>query len=145
MGGGKVGCALLALSAFALGVPSAQRYGERTGRADHSDIVIDEFAAMSGVLVFAPAFFLPSSIPNSIGEAMEWAGGLAGWVAGFVLFRLFDILKPFPAGYLDRRWKNGWGVMLDDVAAGVWAVGFLWLLELSLGSEGNGLFLRFFL
>ena len=127
-GGGKVGCALLALASFALGVPSAQVYGERTGRADHSNIVVDEFAAQAGVLVFAPAFFLPASF----GETK----GLAGWVAIFVLFRLFDIVKPFPAGFLDRRWKNGWGVMLDDVAAGVWAVGFLWLLELLLGAGG---------
>ena len=127
-GGGKVGCALLAMASFALGVPSAQNYGERTGQADHSNIVIDEFAAMAGVLVFAPAFVVPAFV--------EGLGGLWGWVAAFVLFRVCDIVKPFPASYLDRRWKNGWGVMLDDVAAGVWAVGFLWLLEVLLGGDG---------
>ena len=128
LGGGKESCALLAVAAFVLGVPSAQRYGDLTGRADHSNIVIDEFAAQAGVLVFAPMFFVP-------GSALD-AKGLAGWAAGFVLFRLCDIVKPFPAGWIDRRWKNGCGVMLDDVVAGIWAVGFLWLLALLWGTGG---------
>ncbi len=47
-----------------------------------------------------------------------------GWpwlVAGFVLFRLFDIIKPFPAGLIDARLEGGSAVMLDDLAAGVYA------------------------
>lgn len=42
-------------------------------------------------------------------------------VAGFFLFRLFDIVKPPPAGWFDRQLKNGYGVVLDDVAAGIYA------------------------
>jgi phosphatidylglycerophosphatase A len=42
-------------------------------------------------------------------------------VAGFFLFRLFDIVKPPPASWFDRKLKNGYGVVLDDVAAGVYA------------------------
>ena len=42
-------------------------------------------------------------------------------VAGFFLFRFFDIVKPPPAGWFDRKLKNGYGVVLDDVAAGVYA------------------------
>lgn len=42
-------------------------------------------------------------------------------VAGFFLFRLFDIVKPPPANWFDRKLKNGYGVVLDDVAAGVYA------------------------
>jgi phosphatidylglycerophosphatase A len=48
-----------------------------------------------------------------------------GWVWivwGFVLFRLFDILKPWPIGWLDRRLKGGVGIMLDDVLAGAFAL-----------------------
>ncbi|MCK9233165.1 MAG: phosphatidylglycerophosphatase A, partial [Syntrophales bacterium] len=41
--------------------------------------------------------------------------------AGFALFRLFDIVKPFPAGLIQRRFPGGYGVVLDDVAAGVYA------------------------
>jgi phosphatidylglycerophosphatase A len=41
------------------------------------------------------------------------------------LFRLFDILKPFPIGWVDKRVGGGWGIMLDDVIAGVLANGLL--------------------
>jgi phosphatidylglycerophosphatase A len=42
-------------------------------------------------------------------------------ILGFFLFRFFDIVKVFPANIIDRRLKNGWGVVLDDVVAGVYA------------------------
>ena len=53
-------------------------------------------------------------------------------LAGFVIFRLLDILKPFPIGWLERRVKGGAGIVADDVAAGVLTnillqVGILWL------------------
>ncbi len=43
----------------------------------------------------------------------------AGWAAGFVCFRLFDILKPPPIRWIDRHTRGGWGILLDDVAAGL--------------------------
>lgn len=52
------------------------------------------------------------------------------WVAGFVLFRFFDILKPWPVGWADRRVKGGFGVMIDDVIAGLYAGGLLYGLIL---------------
>lgn len=67
----------------------------------------------------------------------EWVGlwiALAGlplewpWIlAGFLLFRLFDILKPWPVGWLDRRYHGGLGIMLDDIAAGAMAAVLLHL------------------
>jgi phosphatidylglycerophosphatase A len=42
-------------------------------------------------------------------------------IIGFFLFRFFDILKPFPIRYVEKRFKGGFGVVLDDVAAGVYA------------------------
>jgi len=42
-------------------------------------------------------------------------------VIGFFLFRLLDILKPYPAGWIDRNLSGGWGIVLDDVAAGIYA------------------------
>ena len=48
--------------------------------------------------------------------------------AGFVVFRLLDITKPPPIRWLDEHLPGGWGVMLDDVAAGVLGAGALWLL-----------------
>jgi len=53
-------------------------------------------------------------------------------LAGFALFRIFDILKPFPVGHLERRFGGGFGVMIDDLAAGALAAlvgyGAWWLL-----------------
>lgn len=79
----------------------------RTGRAlgvhDHGGIVWDEIAAFLLVLPFAPAVW--------------W-----GYLLAFVLFRLFDIWKPFPIGWLDAQVGGGLGVMLDDLLAAVYAV-----------------------
>ncbi|MGH7934914.1 MAG: phosphatidylglycerophosphatase A family protein [Candidatus Binataceae bacterium] len=69
---------------------------------DSPHIVIDEVLGM-----IATMFMNPTAWPY-----------LAG---GFVLFRFFDILKPFPASLIDRRMRGGAGVMLDDLAAGVYA------------------------
>ena len=69
---------------------------------DSGKIVIDEVA---GYLV------------TMIGVPLSWQGV----AAGFFLFRFFDIVKPQPARWLDRSLKNGYGVVLDDIAAGVYA------------------------
>ena len=88
--------------------------GQHYQEPDDGRIVIDELA---GYLVTTA--FLPFS----------W--GIA--IAGFFCFRLFDICKPFPASWFDREWKNGLGVTLDDVVAGIYA---LILLRLGLALFG---------
>ncbi len=70
------------------------------GDKDPGCIVIDEIAGMA-VTFFALDF--------------SWTVG----IAGFVLFRFFDVLKPFPIRYLEKRYDGGFGVVIDDVAAGV--------------------------
>lgn len=89
------------------GILAADRTGKYYGVADSKHIVIDEVA---GYLV--TMLFLPRTLP--------W------WVpaVGFVLFRICDMWKPWPARIFDReaRWKNGAGVVLDDIFAGVWAL-----------------------
>jgi phosphatidylglycerophosphatase A len=101
------------------GIAAAQRAGEYYGVADSGHIVIDEVA---GYLITMA--FLPHSL----------------WIAliGFVFFRAFDVLKPPPARFFDRdpRWKNGAGVVLDDVFAGVWALAATALVALALGRMG---------
>jgi phosphatidylglycerophosphatase A len=72
------------------------------GEKDSGKIVIDEVA---GYLV------------TMIAVAPSWQAVLAG----FFLFRLFDIVKPQPARWFDRSLKNGYGVVLDDIAAGIYA------------------------
>ena len=93
-----------------LGVWAADVAGRALGVADHGAIVCDEIVAMLIVLFFTG--------PNP-----------AAMIAGFMLFRLFDILKPPPIRQLDRRFKNGWGVMADDVLAAAYAVLVLALLQ----------------
>ena len=84
------------------------------GADDHdpSEIVIDEVAGQWVAL-----------LPISYGASMMGVGVLdiyPGWIAAFVLFRLFDIWKPGPVGWADRRF-DAFGVMLDDVIAGLMA------------------------
>jgi phosphatidylglycerophosphatase A len=84
--------------ALAVGAWAAERTGAALGRADHGAIVIDEIVAFWIVLLLVPASLV--------------AQGLA-----FLLFRAFDIAKPPPIGAVDRRFKQGVGVMADDLIA----------------------------
>ena len=93
--------ALIAVVA-ALAVPICTRAGRVWGETDSARIVLDE---VCGMLV-AGALVPPTA----------WALGVA-----FVAFRVFDVVKPFPAGYFDRHVKNGFGVVADDLVAGVYA------------------------
>ncbi len=105
--------ALVLLAAVGLGIWACDRAGRALGVADHRAIVWDEFCGLWLALAL---------VPN------RWP-----WLAaGFLLFRFFDIVKPWPAGEIDRRCKNGAGVMLDDLVAGLWtlivlAAAGLWL------------------
>jgi phosphatidylglycerophosphatase A len=87
---------------FGIAVWAADQAGRIYGVADDGRIVIDELA---GYLVTVA--FLPFSMPTAL--------------LGFFWFRAFDILKPPPVNWVDRRMKNGFGVVLDDVLAGVYA------------------------
>ena len=86
---------------FALGLAAARRAGRYWGVVDASAIVIDEVVGYLVAMALVP---------------FSWAAA----AAAFVLFRLFDVLKPWPASALDRV-KSGLGVVGDDLAAGVWA------------------------
>lgn len=97
---------------FVIGVWATAEATRGTGNHDPSEIVIDEVAGQWIALW-----------PVSFGASMMGIDVLRlwpGWVAGFILFRLFDIWKPGPVGWADRR-HDAVGVMLDDVIAGVMA------------------------
>lgn len=94
--------AAVLVALVAVAVWSAGRAEAVFGGHDHSRIVIDEVAG----LVVAGAF-----LPGTWGAA----------ALAFVLFRAFDVLKPFPAGRIDGRVKGGLGVVGDDLVAGVYA------------------------
>jgi phosphatidylglycerophosphatase A len=88
---------------FAIGVWACDVAGRALGVDDHRSLVWDEFIGQWIALL--PALLAP-----------WWAVAL-----GFVLFRLFDVWKPWPIRYLDKHLKGGFGVMVDDIIAGVFA------------------------
>ncbi len=82
---------------------------------DHGSIVWDEFAGFWLTMLIVPLFNIP---------VFDWK-----WVAtGFVLFRFFDMVKPWPIGWLDKRIHGGLGIMVDDLVAGVMSAICLWLV-----------------
>jgi len=85
------------------------------GKDDHdpSEIVIDEVAGQWIAL-------WPVSLGLWMASVDPWTFPWPGWVTAFVFFRLFDIWKPGPVGWADRR-SDAFGVMMDDVIAGVMA------------------------
>ena len=104
---------ILLLATFLLGVWACGRTGRALGVADHGGMVWDEIVAFALVLLFTPASWL--------------------WIAlAFALFRLFDILKPWPIRFADTHLKNGFGVMFDDLLAAGYAIaaikGLQWLV-----------------
>jgi phosphatidylglycerophosphatase A len=100
------------LALLAIGTLAAKRAGRHWGVVDASPIVIDEVVGYLVTMAFVP---------------FSWPAALAG----FLLFRIFDVLKPWPASAFDRV-KSGFGVMMDDVAAGVFAWAALQLLSVAL-------------
>lgn len=90
-----------------VGIWACEVTGRDLGVHDHGGMVWDEIAAFLMVLPFAPVAAL---------------GGPLAFALAFALFRLFDIWKPFPIGWLDARVPGGFGVMLDDVLAAAYAI-----------------------
>lgn len=90
--------AVLVIGFFAAG--SAEKILDRR---DPGAVVIDEIGGMLITLTLAPPDIL-------------------AWLLGFAIFRFFDILKPFPIGWLEKRTHGGGGIMLDDVLAGLYSL-----------------------
>ena len=97
---------LLVLAVSVSGVWICQQASARLGVHDHPGIVWDELAG-----------FLVTMMPAT--SSWIWV------VAGFLLFRLFDIWKPWPISWADRTLRGGLGIMLDDLLAGAMAAGVL--------------------
>lgn len=85
---------------FFLGVWVTGRAERETGVHDHPGIVFDEIVGQLAALTLAPV-------------------SVVALLLGFGFFRLFDIWKPFPISWLNHRVPGGWGIMVDDLAAGI--------------------------
>lgn len=97
-GYGPLGILAIAAVLFGIGVWACERTGRSLGVADHSAMCWDEVVAFLGMLALIP-------------EEPFWQ------IAGFFLFRAFDVIKPPPIRILEQRFKGGFGVMIDDLAA----------------------------
>lgn len=93
------------------GAFAANAYAKVVGKKDPGLIVIDEVAGQAITLL---------------------AAGTNIWLylIGFILFRIFDITKPWPVSWADQKVKGGLGIMLDDVLAGMIAGGILWMIKI---------------
>ncbi|MGB0661778.1 MAG: phosphatidylglycerophosphatase A [Mangrovicoccus sp.] len=104
---------LATLAALGLGIWACKAEQTATGAHDPSEIVIDELVGQWIAL-------WPLSLGLWHAGIDPWVFPYPGWIGAFIMFRLFDIWKPGPVGWADRR-KDAAGVMLDDVIAGVMA------------------------
>ena len=97
---------LVLISAFLLGIYVCQYASDQLQVHDHGGIVWDEFVGYWLTMIALP---------------VEWP-----WVlAGFILFRFFDMVKPWPIGWFDKRIHGGFGIMFDDVVAALMAAACL--------------------
>ncbi len=106
---GILGLFIGAISVSIIGVWVSNYYEKYSQRKDSSEIVIDEVAGQWFTLLLVP--------PDPIYYAL-----------GFGIFRLMDIIKPWPISFLDKKIKGGLGVVLDDCVAGIFASLILWII-----------------
>ena len=104
--------AVAALATTGVGIWICGASARRLGVHDHPAIVWDEIAGICITMLAAPP-----------GWGWRWA------LAGFALFRLFDIVKPWPIREIDHGMRGGAGIMLDDVLAGILAASVLLLIR----------------
>lgn len=100
---------IVIVATFFIGAWAAEQTSSALGSHDHGGIVIDEIVAMWMILSIAPY--------NSF-----------GMIISFILFRFFDIFKPWPISWVDRHVSGGLGIMLDDIIAALFAIAVLMLL-----------------
>lgn len=91
---------LIAIGFFIVGVWLCGMSSKALKSHDHPGIVWDEMSTMYAILIFQPI-------------------NIKDWLLAFILFRIFDIWKPWPISFIDKRLTGGLGIMLDDVAAGL--------------------------
>ena len=124
---GYVVCFLIIIAISSINLINDQSFRDKFAKIfkkeDPKEIVIDEFIGQSIPLIsysFLSFFYVGSSFDNFFlfFEGRPFVGWL---ITSFILFRFFDILKPFPINIIDKKMKNGLGIMLDDIIAGIYS------------------------
>ena len=108
-------------------VYSIDYYKKKFSEVDAKEIVIDEFIGQS-IPILTIYNFLPK---DNISDFILYT------LVSFLLFRVFDIVKPYPIGKIDKNMKNGFGVILDDVIAGLYSVVVFFIIFLSINYVSN--------
>lgn len=101
--GGALALLIVSAALLAIGIAASDVYARLTDVKDPGEAVIDEVAGQCLTLLVVPLAPLP-------------------YLTGFFLFRFFDIVKPFPIRWLERNLPGGWGIMLDDTGAAIYAM-----------------------
>lgn len=107
------------IALYVLGAWATTHYMKRTGKHDPKEVIIDEVVGQLITLLIAAPIIGAQDHGDMRGFLMLFAC--------FALFRFFDILKPWPVSWADKKLDNAHGVMLDDVLAGIYAGGVFWL------------------
>lgn len=107
---------LIIIASAIFGIMICQKASDELGVHDHGGIVWDEFVGLWITLLFAP---------------VSWTSA----ILGFVIFRFFDVLKPWPIKVADQKVSGGFGIMIDDIIAGIFSLIVLqvilrWILPL---------------
>lgn len=106
---------------FALGTWASHVYAKITAKQDPGEIVIDELVSQLLVILFT----VPLALSYDVVSENIWFNRIylmTALIGPFLLFRLFDIIKPWPANWCDKNVKGGFGIMLDDLVAAIMAI-----------------------
>ena len=106
---------IIFLFTFFISLKLINLYSSLSNKHDPSEIVIDEFLGINFIFIFY--------------EYFKFTNDIFMFVLIFIIFRLFDIIKFFPANWIDKNIRNSWGVILDDVVAGFYCVIILYTLN----------------
>tara|TARA_Y100000591_G_C21768549_1_gene664242 strand:- start:617 stop:1123 length:507 start_codon:yes stop_codon:yes gene_type:complete len=104
---------IIIIITFATSLIAIKNYTENNPNKDPKEIIIDEFIGQA-----IPIYLY--EISHGTEKSLDQA--IIVYVICFVLFRFFDIVKPFPVSYFDKKYKNSFGVIMDDVCAGLYVV-----------------------
>ena len=104
---------IILIIVFVYSFTAIKNYTENNENKDPREIIIDEFIGQT-----IPIYLY--EISNGVEKTVDQA--VIIYTVCFILFRFFDILKPFPVSYFDKKHKNSFGVVMDDVCAGLYVV-----------------------
>ena len=96
------------LITFFISIKLIDIYSNFVNKHDSSEIVIDEFLGITFILIFY--------------EFYKFTNDILMFILIFFIFRFFDIIKVFPANWIDKNLKNSWGILLDDIIAGMYCI-----------------------